>query len=49
MGDAFDAVDEGAGKVVGWVDFVFCAGAVMGGVVAAVDDWVAERFVFVVD
>jgi hypothetical protein len=49
VGDAFDAVDEGAGKVVGWVDFVFCAGAVVGGVVAAVDDWVAEGLVFVVD
>jgi hypothetical protein len=49
VGDAFHAVDDGAGKVVGWVDFIFCAGAVVGGVVAAVDDGIAEGFVFIVD
>lgn len=49
VGDAFQAVDDGTRKVIRRVDFVLAAGAVVGGVVAAVDDGIAEGFVFVVD
>ena len=48
MGDTLHGIDDRAGKVVGWVDFVSCSGTMMGSWVTAVNDWISKSFVFIV-
>ena len=48
MSDTLEAVNDRTGEIVGRIHFVFGAGAVMDRGVAAVDNGVAESFVFVV-
>jgi hypothetical protein len=47
VGDALQGIHNGTCKVVGGVHFEARPRVVMGGGVAAVDDWITKSFVFV--
>ena len=47
MGNTLERVDDGASQVVSWVRLVLVAGFVMGVLLAAEEDWVAEALYLV--
>ena len=49
MSDTLQGVGNRASKIVDGVDFVLCPGAMMRSCVAAVNDRISKRFVFIVD